>query len=463
VASPEASGPWVPLVSRLSVYTSLGAFAQHGDVKVERAIDPLTGLTVLLYRFRGTARSGAAALRSPDVWRLVDHGVDDEGRGFAVTHVVKGASSVAERPAALDDEVVLRAFAVLAEAALAGLVHGDLGAHRLIRRGDDVALEGYGVPWADITPQDDARHLAGSLLALSGHALSERALDALAQAAEDGDAAALCRSLGAYEHAEAVPAHADDLEANPAGSVEDATRGADVDAPDDEGDPSAAAVDAEDAMDDEGEAAVAAATSARDDGAPQPAPAPELERPRVVIERRSAAPAAADEGLVTSARRSWRFPGSVVAKGATRRAITLPTTLQGHRLLLAALLLVGLAVLLVLVNIVRSREGTGSAAPPAQATVTGRAPAVPVVVGVYPVDVLVAPDRLPPVALVVVASPPGSRHAPGTVLRTVPDRVILDQSGSWQLQGRIDARRSAIVTIVVPRDTSVTLSFPDTP
>jgi hypothetical protein len=67
------------------------------------------------------------------------------------------------------------------------------------------------------------------------------------------------------------------------------------------------------------------------------------------------------------------------------------------------------------------------------------------------------------VSLVVVASPPGSRHGAGTVIRTVPDKVVLDREGTWQLQGLFDGRRSAIVTIVVPRDQTVVLPFADTP
>jgi hypothetical protein len=483
-------------VSRAARYASVGPFAQHGDVKVERAIDPLTGLTVLLYRFRGAPRSAAAELGPSDVWQLLDHGADDDGRAFAVTHFVKGATSLAERPAALDDAVVLRAFAVLADATARGVAHGDLGAHRVFRFRDDLAIEGYGVPWDDISPADDVRQLAGSLLSLRGHALSDGALDALAQAAEDGDAAGVCRAVAAPDAAADGAATADvELVADAGLPATDPVVGATADDVDEESTvPPRPPV---------GPTSAPTPTTAVERVPPPSEPAaassPGAQRPRAVVDRsvagnaddtpplrvsreaRAPAPRApsarapAEQALDASAWTddpAWPVTTaprrSPLRAGSPWRLPPLPplSVDDKRRLVLVVLLVLGVLALVLLASLV-GRSGAGATtgmSPAAAATLGGRAPAGPATpAGVFPLEVRVHPDRLPPVALVVVSSPPGSRHIPGTTLRTVPDRVVLDQAGTWQLQGRFDTRLSQVVTVVVPRDTSVVLTFPDTP
>lgn len=49
----------------------------------------------------------------------------------------------------------------------------------------------------------------------------------------------------------------------------------------------------------------------------------------------------------------------------------------------------------------------------------------------YILDALVEPDNLsPPVTLVVLGSPNGSKFTPGSSLGTVPRKIVLDQPGT---------------------------------
>jgi hypothetical protein len=58
------------------------------------------------------------------------------------------------------------------------------------------------------------------------------------------------------------------------------------------------------------------------------------------------------------------------------------------------------------------------------------------------VDVRIDPAGLPPVSLVVVESPPGSRLPPGTVVGSVPSKVLLDRDGVWRFEARFGGTSS---------------------
>lgn len=81
----------------------------------------------------------------------------------------------------------------------------------------------------------------------------------------------------------------------------------------------------------------------------------------------------------------------------------------------------------------------------------------------FVVEVRIEPASLPPVSLVVIASPSGSRLDAGSVLGTVPRRVVFDAEGTWQVEGRFQDRRSETVTFRLPQDRAIVLAFPDTP
>ncbi|MCC6311974.1 MAG: hypothetical protein IT345_13805 [Trueperaceae bacterium] len=77
------------------------------------------------------------------------------------------------------------------------------------------------------------------------------------------------------------------------------------------------------------------------------------------------------------------------------------------------------------------------------------------------VDVRVDPTNLPPVSLVVDASPDGSGYKPGTIIGSVPRRVAFDANGTWVVHARFQGRSSEHVTLHVPDDVVITLSFPE--
>ena len=92
----------------------------------------------------------------------------------------------------------------------------------------------------------------------------------------------------------------------------------------------------------------------------------------------------------------------------------------------------------------------------------GRVEEVPAAVAIdeaIVLDVTLRPAGHPPAALVVVQAPPGSRHGPGSVLGSVPSRVVVDRSGEWRFEAQFARRRSGAVAIVVPDQRAVTLDF----
>ncbi|CAN5751322.1 hypothetical protein BH23DEI1_BH23DEI1_03950 [soil metagenome] len=461
-------------MSAADAYARTGRFAEHVGVVVDRAIDPITGLPVLVYRFSGSPVAHARSLDPDDVWRILDEGTDDAGT-YLVTHVVSGAEPLTSRPASLDVYVAARAFEVIAGAARLGVVHGDLGVERIFRRVDDVWIEGYGVPWDALGSEaaaagagaagavalaDDARRLARSMLELPGHALSEAAIDVLRRTVEDGDAAAASAALhdagahepGAQERAPAAagPVLADDPQRAAPGA-------ADIRLPD----ASARATPRPPRN-----AAPEAFAHVRIESAPDLPPTPARGRdPVPVTLPASTAPPTATPARTSGARFSKTLPpdvtyrsGDEIRPGRTvgdRVEAAVGSVRDRRRVWLVGLLVVA-ALALALVTVWGQRAGDRASDPaPASGAASGSAS--------YAVDVFVSPARLPPVSLVVVSSPPGSSHGAGTTIRSVPDRITLDRAGTWQLQGGFDGRRSEIVTLVVPGDTAITLSFTDAP
>jgi hypothetical protein len=79
------------------------------------------------------------------------------------------------------------------------------------------------------------------------------------------------------------------------------------------------------------------------------------------------------------------------------------------------------------------------------------------------VDVRVDPAGLPPVSLVVVESPPGSRLPPGTIVGSVPSKVLLDRDGVWRFEARFGGTSSHTVVLLAPDDPLLVVPFPSPP
>ncbi len=523
-------------MNRTSRFARTGSPLRQGPATVIRALDPVTGLPVRVYRFAGDPVPGADALDHPHLYRVLESGSDDDG-GFVVAHLVEGAADVASRPELLDDAAAVAATAALAAAAHDGVAHGDMGAHRLHRRGSDVWLEGYGVPWAEAVPADDAVGLAAGLAAVEGHALSPAVLAVLEEAAEsaDGDATALARAVAGAavpgtragghrsiddvylgtptesaaeraaaeraaaraepdETAEVWPSDAREPAADHGVTATDEPAATNGPAATDEPaatdgpathDPATTfdPADAERQQEDHESAGArrppATSRPAKAGGPPRAAPiggsaatgqGSERRREPVPpwLRRHDPGPAPAERsapgaGEARSLRTSGGFskqpppdvsyrsgaPSEQTARSGGGAVERRQVQRQRRRTwLLAALLLMAL-LLAILTSIARR-----PVPPPAE--VGG--PVTSIVV-----DVRLEPDTLPPVSLVVVASPPGSRLAAGSVHGTVPRKVTFDAEGTWQVQGRFQERLSEVATFILPAERDVVLRFPPSP
>jgi len=310
-------------------------------VERERVDDPITGLPLLRYRF-----TGAPTIRPGDpgpagAWRVL-RVREREGETVLEAETMAGAEPLDGLPEAVDDQVVELALATLTRARASGAVHGDLGPHRLWRRGEHLWIEGFGVRWRDdADPTDDARRLATGLLALTGTRISDAARARLA----------------------AVAAQVD--------------------------------------------------PTAQADAAAQADPAVQID---------PAAPAAVP------------VTGGLLDASARRRL--------GLALAIATIAWAALAAWIEL------RPGATPLATRAVERV---------------VQVEIEPVGQPPVLLVVVESPAGSRFAAGTVLGSVPSPVMLDRDGTWRLEARFGALSSPVTEVHLPFERHLRLPFPTLP
>jgi serine/threonine protein kinase len=79
----------------------------------------------------------------------------------------------------------------------------------------------------------------------------------------------------------------------------------------------------------------------------------------------------------------------------------------------------------------------------------------------YIVSVNVNPAGLPPLDLLVVSSPLGSKFRPGAVVSKVPGQIVLDRVGTWQFQARFQDALSEIVTVQLPDERNLTVTMPN--
>lgn len=77
------------------------------------------------------------------------------------------------------------------------------------------------------------------------------------------------------------------------------------------------------------------------------------------------------------------------------------------------------------------------------------------------VNIAVQPTDLPPIRLVVESAPRSADMRAGTVLSSVPNRVVFSHSGTWVVYGEYGSTKSNSVTLNIPTDREVTLTFPE--
>ncbi len=398
--------------------TGVATATRARRVERERVTDAVTGLPVLRYCFDGppTLRPG---MPSPaGAWRVLR--VDErDGRTTLDFETTAGADPVDLRPSRIDDGVVEAALATLARARSCGVSHGDLGPHRLWRRGDHVWIEGYGVRWRDAADaESDARDLAAGLLGLSGTRLSAAMRGRLEAVLAHGDVGATVGAPGgeappADDVSPLAPAAGAHSEPAPNGDTWRVVRGPPPGARVRRGGYGMRAI---------GGAAVQAWAT----------------RAERAITRFGHDATTLARHLTARHAPSRAAPGT---SAATERGLS-----PRHRRVLTVALAIGALTWFALATLDERLVAATAVTPRATPG--------------HVVDVSIDPEGGPPVSLVVVASPTGSRFAPGSVIASVPSRVWLDLDGRWRFEVRSGDRRSPVIDLILPFERALRLAFP---
>ena len=468
-------------------------YAERGGVTTHEAVDPLTGLPVLVYRFSSSPNAGLRDLESENIPGLlsIDTSDAEDDKAEVVVAYFKEYEVLSAPLSVPVPTLLLDSARALKDAALAGVVHGDIHPGRFLASRDHVLVEGFGIPWngedsiyrapeGKSSFAGDVYAWAKSVLELSGDSL-DGATKTLFTSCLNADpderpaASELYASLkvkGA-EHKPVAPTFADAELTFP---VDEAPAKRPVEPPTDAPFDFSAAAPSEEESSPASSPAYAPPPRATAPAAPPKASwdkqwAEVEDGPELMLsdpgERYKVGAAASARTTEAKAKPFVKDlpPGATSRPGEANTGLR-PGAIQEYsfdvqppvdprrrRLIIMLLLLfVSAAVLAYLAFFWQQRR----AAVPAPAAST---------VG-YIVDAAIGPADLPPVDLYVVASPPGSRTPPGALVsRLSPPgrRVALDKAGTWQLQARFEDRASEIVTFQVPQDRSVSFTIPDVP
>ncbi len=429
-------------------YQAKRPFAAWGSVKTFEGVDPLTGLPVLIYRFPARPTLAVGDLDSENIPGVLASAYDGEGR-LVVAYSREYQPLAGPLPPEELMPLALGSARALLDAAEAGVVHGDIRPERFLVAGQDLLLEGYGVVWDAPSEHYRAPELDGGPPSPAGdvYAWAGALRDALGGEAEGGVPERLeqlfnhCLSVDPEDRPSAEAIHRG-LELQ----VESLTRAA---------------------------AAVYAPVGVGTGGGAPPTPpqAPEDTEP-ILIQTDSGTPQAQPSRVTGEQKRRERSagdeevfvrdlpPGGVYRAGVDEDSsppapfepppdISLDDERRGgRRLILLVALLVGAVVLAVLAFLGRDRD---VAAPQNTAGPT------------YVLRVSVEPSNVANAVLLTVVSPDGSSLNTGDEIAYVPGRAQLDAAGVWRLQARYQDRLSAPVSVTVPEEAAVTLTFPEVP
>jgi serine/threonine protein kinase len=537
-------------------------YSERSGVKTYEGLDPLTGLPVLLYEFAGKPDPALGDLESENIPGILET-AQDNGQGQVVVAYSKGYSPARKPLELASSDFVLEGAKSLADAARAGVIHGDIRPERFLVSGDHVLIEGFGIPWvsgpSSYAPPEGVANYAGDIYAF-GRVMQELAPDlpvpvktllerCVARKPEDRPSAAqLLTALVALQNspqetekvkpapaAQSKPSAQQTLEIDFTVSEPEApqpvvmppitpnttarvTARTDVDMfgdgsstasdlKDFESDFDASDFDADDfdipapprtlppqtlssqslssqgpsrtlPQDDDWQDDEHDMLLETDPGGPRTPTTPVTNTPSA----KSALPSKTSSKLPDSGpvrpdpkrpdpKQTFIKdlpPGATYkagkpsdlndAKPAPFKETPNPTFdevfLKGtspskntRRIVMVVALLLGALVLAGLAFF----GGNGITGQPAQNTTTAN----------YIVSVNLDPPNLPPLDLIVVASPEGSRFRAGAVVSKVPGQIVLDKAGTWQFQGRFQDTLSGAVTLRTPEQHTLTITMPN--
>ncbi len=444
-----------------------------------RGVDPVTGLPVLIYRFRGEPQPGLTRLDSDQLPRLLAWREED-GEGLAV--VAFSSAWIPPAPGQpLSGAQLLDSAQALADAEAAGVTHGNLTEQRFLIKGETVVLEGFGIPWtpADGAESDDVAGWARSVMALGypeNDRVSELLKRALSGTATDKPTAASLVSelraalLGVPAAPASVPDHAPESPQAPVSSIQTGPEPA----PESE-----ARWEAFESTDD----LVTDAFESREVFTDR-SPAVEFDDDQHEAAARPVVPAAPEQSETHEFRPSQGFASERFSRGSIPAAAghaapgedpagaeastpatppleprpprqprpamgpVLQETRDGDRRNRRIIMLVVLVLLSAVLAVLAFRwrdQVAGTSTAGIQTAVT------------YVMDVVVEPADLPPVDLYVLQRPQGSSLPQGMNLGTVPRSIQLDAEGTWVFEGRFQGRVSGPVTVNLPGDRASTI------
>lgn len=460
-------------------------FDQRAGVTTFRGVDPLTGLPVLIYEFEGEANPNLEALESEHIPGILAI-TKDQAVNQVVVAYASGYAPLAQPLGDLEGLLIGSAQA-LADAAAAGVPHGDIKPERFWVSGEHVLVEGFGLPWQigeGASLEGDVKNWAESLRSVLSATPPE--LDGLLRRCT-GDAGArptaaeLLSDVKGLELESTVAStdqplspktlHDIDIDFSVGGFEETSSPGKLDEVELVVTDTSSGAARLDEAVttgippqalalggirDVSKSSASAGAAKARTgqrpprSGGPDPRQTFVKDLPPGATYRAGSAEAAGK-----AAKPAARKPGPAEPRPkAFEDVFDAPKKVRSGgppwgiliAVLIGAITLGGLAFVL--------QGRTGFTVAPAEAQ--------------YLVEVNIAPANLPPAQLYVVQSPEGSRLPSGSGLSNYPSgrhQLVLDREGLWQLQARIQGVYpedvySEVVSLRLPEERSLTFTLP---
>ena len=506
-----------------SRYQLKALYAEQDGISTYEGIDSLTGLPVLIYQFRGRSLSTLMTLESENIPGILAS--QQEGEQAQVVVAYSKNYRPLSVPLSLDiGKLLVGSSRALKDAAQAGIIHGDIKPERFLASGDHVLLEGFGLPWqisndAFRPPEaasgssfaGDVYAWAKSLLYLTDGQISSEIKGLLnaciAQdpnerpAASELYSALKTAAVAAPVEEVYVPSAADptvpqsgldpiELDFAPEAVEAETPSKGDEAEPDDfmaffgkidtpKSEPDSPATEASVAESSPAEVFSEGfydehAEEMMDSQLDYPSNSNAYDEPSMVVsdagEREPLsveAPAVAE-----TPKGGGKFiknlpPGATYHAGEMSREVLRPGMFEEYafedqparrsinirRIILLSLFIIGVGVLTFLI-LNQDFSRVSPDLPTTQELVR------------YPVEVQIGPASLPPVEIVVVQSPTGSRLLPNTVVgRFSPgiNNIVLDRDGIWQLQARFQDRVSETVTFELPQQRNVALTLPEAP